>query len=1610
MSPANGADLRFYSTNRSSELNYEIESWNTNGVSRVWVQVDLLASNTFMYAMWGNTNWSVVPGYTSNGAAWNADYAAVWHLNETVTNEVATTNAFRDSTRNHKNGDYAGSSNIEGPVGRAQYFDGSNDYINVQRIIVSAQNLTIAAWMKIDGTENWAAVINNNDWLAGCVHYQFPADQTSLDYDLGGSWHADLDSFSFNTGQWYHVVAAYDRSAGGSDGTLYFYVDGILKQSVGGLATTQNPSPTPGHIGSWGLDRFFKGAMDEFRILYSAPSSNWFWAAWLTAASNQQFTSYGEVQHETPLVHYVSPDGGAVWPYTNWGDAATNIQSAVDASSAGDIVLVTNGTYLLHSQIAVDKDLTIRSVNGPEDTIIDGNNTNRCFNLYGYITRISGFTIKNGNAGSQYGGGVFCSNSNPIIANCTISGNSAEYGGGTYQGKLYNCSISGNSANSGGATAHSTVNNCSISYNTAEYGGGTLGGTINNSIIYYNSAPNQPNRHSGTYTYCCTTPDATNGIANISDEPLLLSFSHIATTSPCIGAGNNADSSGVDIDGETWKDPPSIGCDEVYVNAISGSLSVAISSDSLFTYIGAPITFSSVINGKAAMSTWTFDDGYAEFNKIQTAHAWSAVGEYTVKLLAVNSTYPSGISDSISIKVITNYHFVNIHNSTPVPPYSTWATAATNIQDAIDIAWNGCIIYVTNGTYLLDSQIDVDKSLTIKSVNGPEDTIIDGNNSVRCFFLHDHTIEVDGFTIANGNAETGFYYGGGVISYSFSSVITNCIITGNSAYYAGGIAGGSVCNSIITGNSAVLGGGAVESSIHGSEISGNLAYIGGAAYACSIYNSSINGNEATVGGGTAACSIYNSSIFNNRASEAGGCENDYIYNCTIIENTALKGGGTYNSEVNNSIVYYNSAPEYPNRKEGVYSYCCTTPDATNGIANISDDPMLLSISHIATNSPCIGAGDYQKSSGVDIDGEIWKDPPSIGCDEVYANAISGHLSVAICADSIYTYVNTPLQFYADIEGKLSKNIWTFDDGTAETDTFQVARSWGTTGSFSVILTAFNETYPAGVSDSITVHVGPATHFVNGNNPTPVPPYVTWATAANTIQDAVDTANNGGTIIVANGVYRLNSPVAVRKSIVIQSVNGPETTIVNGNKSVSCFNLYNYNTTLSGFTITDGNNMFYFGAGGVICDDTTPVITNCIIRGNSASYYGGGTVFGTFNNCHITENSAEMYGGGTFYSTVNNCLISENSANTAGGAYGGTIQNCTIVDNVASNCGGAYECTINNSIIWSNTAYVVSNNFEECDIQYSCSFPLPTGAGNISVDPQFISSIDNNFRLKPTSPCRNAGTNAFAPLPYDLANAPRIIDGTVDMGCYEYAYPPYIAITQYPAQIEYSQTAAYISGTNVLVDGKLGWTNDKDPGTTNYFPQGFSITVSNLVVGENTISIFGTNRYFQTAENTVCVERRSPIEIAADALILPSANSILYEYDLTNISWHVDGITDEIDGTNVTIAQISLLLFESTNAVAVVTNDIANVLGEIPWTVPSVDSLLDSANMPYESQAAYSYYVLQFDVVDSLSYTNSRIFWDNTFLIVPEGGMIFGVLCAAFLIVRNTYQKKRPGTG
>jgi len=209
------------------------------------------------------------------------------------------------------------------------------------------------------------------------------------------------------------------------------------------------------------------------------------------------------------------------------------------------------------------------------------------------------------------------------------------------------------------------------------------------------------------------------------------------------------------------------------------------------------------------------------------------------------------------------------------------------------------------------------------------------------------------------------------------------------------------------------------------------------------------------------------------------------------------------------------------------------------------------------------------------------------------------------------------------------------------------------------------------------------------SPSPAPPYAEWATAANTIQDAVDAAQVGDTILVNDGLYAIGgrsvdggnsgNRVAIDRAISVQSVNGPGVTVIDGVNSVRCAYVGN-SAVLSGFTLTKG---FAFAAGGVQ-SEASGAVTNCHIAGNSAFRGGGGALGGTLYNCTLTGNRSRT-GGGAHSATLYNCTLTSNSsALDGGGATGSSLYFCTLTDNSAEDGGGVsssstlYNCTLANN--------------------------------------------------------------------------------------------------------------------------------------------------------------------------------------------------------------------------------------------------------------------------------------------------------------------------------------------
>jgi hypothetical protein len=689
-------------------------------------------------------------------------------------------------------------------------------------------------------------------------------------------------------------------------------------------------------------------------------------------------------------VHYVAlSNTSPVPPYSSWATAATNIQNAVDATSvAGTLVLVSNGVY--QAGVAVTKPVTVRSVNGPGVTVIDGGGAAGCLYLTDDAVLV-GFTLTNGVADN--GGGVYCESTSAVLSNCVLTGNSAaNVGGGAYGGTLNNCTLTGNSAWSGGGAADSTLNtcvltgntaqgdgggaysdswqpctlnNCTLTGNSASGGGGVSSCTLNNCIVYFNSAPNGGNYDpSSTLNYCCTTPLPTNGVGNLSADPQLASASHLSAESPCIGAGSAKYASGTDIDGEAWANPPSIGCDEYHAGAVTGPLTVSLTATLTNVSIGFPVGLTAFIEGRTDLSVWEFGDGFVEVNEPYTSHTWTAPGDYLVALWAFNGSHPEGVSATVTVHVDQGVHYVAARSGNPLAPYTSWGTAAANIQDAVDVAGVGGTVFVTNGTYAAGgratpdgatNRVAVDKTLTVRSVNGPGVTVIQGqmpsatHGYMRCVYLTSGATLV-GFTLTNGVAGNG----GGVWCGSTSAVLTNCVLNGNSAFSAGGGAfGGTLNNCTLTGNSAWDGGGASGSTLNNCTLAGNS---GSGASGCTLNNCTLSGN---FGGGYNAASGY---YF---AGNGGGTYFSTLNNCTLSSNSANGddpytgyGGGAYGGTLNNCTLSGNSADFFGGAASASTLNSCTLSGNSAGAFGGGASGCTVNNSTLTGNSAGTGGGAY----------------------------------------------------------------------------------------------------------------------------------------------------------------------------------------------------------------------------------------------------------------------------------------------------------------------------------------------------------------------------------------------------------------------------------------------------------------------------------------------------------------------------------------------------------------------------------------------------------------------------------------------------------------------------
>ena len=240
-------------------------------------------------------------------------------------------------------------------------------------------------------------------------------------------------------------------------------------------------------------------------------------------------------------------------------------------------------------------------------------------------------------------------------------------------------------------------------------------------------------------------------------------------------------------------------------------------------------------------------------------------------------------------------------------------------------------------------------------------------------------------------------------------------------------------------------------------------------------------------------------------------------------------------------------------------------------------------------------------------------------------------------------------------------------------------------------------------------------------------------------------------------------------------------------------------------------------GGLNAFMSTLSFVDALFAGNSALLNGGAsaTVSGstTFVNSRFFDNSVNLNGGAIVdgpgaQTTAVNVVFDGNTAGQQGNVWyssntGGAIMDVVTITGRAGLGSEIYQENVPNGgrlrnvILWGQLGVPIAGvgsqaaTVSNAIVQGGC--PPGTTCSNVTMaDPQFVDAdgadnvpytTDDDLRLAPTSPARDAGDsanlpgdaldvdrdgNTAEPLPLDLDRRSRVIGAQVDLGAYEYS--------------------------------------------------------------------------------------------------------------------------------------------------------------------------------------------------------------------------------------------------
>lgn len=298
-------------------------------------------------------------------------------------------------------------------------------------------------------------------------------------------------------------------------------------------------------------------------------------------------------------------------------------------------------------------------------------------------------------------------------------------------------------------------------------------------------------------------------------------------------------------------------------------------------------------------------------------------------------------------------------------------------------------------------------------------------------------------------------------------------------------------------------------------------------------------------------------------------------------------------------------------------------------------------------------------------------------------------------------------------------------------------------------------------------------------------------AGNQAADSDGGSGEGGAVKVYGGAFITLTGCDFENTVAGGAVSVENTALVisdsriQGTSAGGGLSCSNSSATISRCVISgnQGGGLDFGGNVPLTCTDT-------VISGNNKSGDGGGAAIGghqpvRFTNCLIAGNSCWNFGGGidngASDSVFTNCTFSANRSNSRGGAFYShgsskqTFINCIFWENQTAGTTTSTFATLIGSPYDTPPAY-----FRNCIVANSGGSaawnPLSghDDGGNLDADPRFLvplspasaPSTGGDFQIGYQSAALEAGDNASVTATTDLAGAPRITNGIVDLGAYE----------------------------------------------------------------------------------------------------------------------------------------------------------------------------------------------------------------------------------------------------